>query len=131
MVNKKRNIKYNKKIIKNIPYGKHFINKDDINEVANSLKNKNITQGPLINKFEERLKVINSKIIMDNHIKTLLIGRDGTKIKAISFNAKNTLLEPYLLTSNKKKLNIVGKMSLNEWQGKREIEFVVDDISIN
>ena len=77
------------------------------------------------------LKVINSKVIMDNHIKTLLLGKDGTKIKAISFNAKNTLLEPYLLAGNKKKLSIVGKMSLNEWQGKKDVEFIVDDISIN
>ena len=36
-----------------IPYGKHFIDKDDIKNVSRVLKSRSITQGPLINKFEK------------------------------------------------------------------------------
>jgi len=32
---------------------------------------------------------------------------------------------------NKKKINIAGKMRLNEWKGKRNIEFLIEDISLN
>ena len=32
---------------------------------------------------------------------------------------------------NKKKINIVGKMRLNEWRGKKNVEFLIEDVSIN
>ena len=28
-------------------------------------------------------------------------------------------------------LNVVGKMSLNEWKGEKNVEFIIDDISVN
>ena len=31
----------------------------------------------------------------------------------------------------KKKINIAGKVRLNEWKGKRNIEFLIEDISLN
>ena len=38
-----------------IPYGKHFIDSEDIKSVVKALKYKSITQGPLIEKFEKKL----------------------------------------------------------------------------
>ena len=38
-----------------IPYGKHHIDKNDINAVINVLKSNNLTQGPLINEFEKKI----------------------------------------------------------------------------
>ena len=38
-----------------IPYGKHYIDKDDIKNVSKVLKARSITQGPLINKFEKEI----------------------------------------------------------------------------
>ena len=35
------------------------------------------------------------------------------------------------LKKNKKTFNIVGKLSLNEWKGKKKVEFIIDDISVN
>ena len=42
--------------MKNIPYGKQFINKSDKKAVLNSLLNRLITTGPLVEKFEKKLK---------------------------------------------------------------------------
>jgi len=39
-----------------INYGKQFIDNDDIKAVTNVLKSKFLTQGPLVNKFEKKLK---------------------------------------------------------------------------
>ena len=36
-----------------IPYGKHYIDQDDINSVVDILKNKNLTQGPAVLSFEK------------------------------------------------------------------------------
>ena len=64
-------------------------------------------------------------------MKNILTGKDGSTIKTIAFNAINTPLESILNKNNKKKFNAAGKMRLNEWQGKKDIEFVIEDISLN
>ena len=76
----------------------------------------------------ENLKVIKSNVVGENHIKLLLIGDDGSAINAFAPNAKNTPLEPFLLKNKKKKINIAGKMTLNNWQGKKKVEFMIEDI---
>ena len=76
------------------------------------------------------LKVLNSKIIGEKHIKSVLLGSDSTTIKTISFNSTGTELGVYLLKKNMKNLNIAGKLSLNEWRGQKNVEFIIDDISV-
>ena len=56
--------------------------------------------------------------------------KDGSVIKSIAFNAKSSPLEPFLSKNNKKRFNIAGKMNLNEWRGRKNIEFIIDDISL-
>ena len=79
----------------------------------------------------EDLKPVNSKIVGDKHIKSVLIGAEGTSIKTIAFNAANTELGAYLLKKKNNKFNIAGKLSLNEWRGQKNVEFIIDDISVN
>ena len=79
----------------------------------------------------ENLSLISSKIINDKHIKSVLLAKDGSVIHGIAFDAKNSPLEDFLNQKSKKKFNIAGKMSLNEWRGKKNIEFIIEDISLN
>jgi len=76
------------------------------------------------------LKVVNSKVVGEKHIKSVLIGNDSSTIKTISFNSVDTAFSSYLFKKNTKNLNIVGKLSLNEWRGQKNVEFIVDDISV-
>ena len=39
-------------------------------------------------------------------------------------------MKRFLLVLIKKKFNIAGKMKLNEWGGKKNIEFIIEDISV-
>jgi len=78
----------------------------------------------------ENLKVLSSDIISSNHIKTLLLGMDGSSFKAFAWNAKDTSLESYLHKRKNKKINIAGNIRLNEWRGKKEIQFNIEDISV-
>ena len=79
----------------------------------------------------ENLKTINSKVVGEKHIKSVLIGQDGTSLKSIAFNAIEADLGAYLLKKNNKLFNIAGKLSLNEWKGQSNVEFIIDDISVN
>ena len=58
-------------------------------------------------------------------------GKDGTSIKSIAFNAAENDLSAYLLKKNNKPFNIAGKLSLNDWKGQSNVEFIIDDISVN
>ena len=79
----------------------------------------------------ENLQTINGKIVGEKHIKSLLAGKDGSTIKSIAFNATDNDLESYLLKKNNRFFNIAGKLSLNEWKGQSNVEFIIDDISVN
>jgi single-stranded-DNA-specific exonuclease len=79
----------------------------------------------------ENLKTINGKIVGEKHIKSVLIGSDGSTIKTIAFNAVENDLGAYLLKKSNKPFNIAGKLSLNEWKGQSNVEFIIDDISVN
>ena len=79
----------------------------------------------------ENLKSVNSKILKNKHIKTVLVGQEGSSIKAIAFNSVENDIGAYLLSKNRKLFNIAGKLSLNEWRGQSNVEFIIDDISVN
>ena len=79
----------------------------------------------------EDLKLLKSSIVGEKHIKSLFSAEDGSVIKSVTFNAIKTDLETYLMSKNTKKINIFGKLSLNQWKGQKNVEFIIDDISVN
>ena len=86
----------------------------------------------LVSKQKTKAKKI--QILKENesmHIKSVLIGAEGTSIKTIAFNATDNELGAYLLKKNNNTFNIAGKLSLNEWRGQKNVEFIIDDISVN
>ena len=79
----------------------------------------------------ENVRIINGKIVGEKHVKSVLIGNDGSTIKCIAFNAVENDIGAYLLKKNNKSFNIAGKLSLNEWKGQSNVQFIIDDISVN
>ena len=78
----------------------------------------------------ENIKVISSTVFANNHIKSVLIGKDGLTFKSITWNAVNTPLESFLNNKNKN-FNIAGRIRSKNWRGENKIEFEIEDISIN
>ena len=79
----------------------------------------------------ENLKVINSKVLANKHIKVILLSKNGISLKAIAFNSIGSPLESYLNSSYKKFFNVAGKISSNLWKGINQIEFIIDDLAIS
>ena len=79
----------------------------------------------------ENIKVISSNIVGSNHIKSVLSGKDGSVFKGFLWNGKNSSLEPFFSKDYKKRINLAGKMRINQWQGERKVEFYIEDISLN
>jgi len=78
----------------------------------------------------ENIKVLSSNLIKDIHIKSLLLGKDGSTFKGFAWNAKNTMLHSYLYENKNKKINLAGNIRLNEWRGKKEVQFNIIDIGV-
>lgn len=79
----------------------------------------------------EDIKLISTKIVGGNHIKSILIGKDGTVFSSFLWNGIDTPMETYLTKKSNKTFNVAGKMHLNEWRGKESIEFMIEDISFS
>ena len=79
----------------------------------------------------EDLELLKSSVVGDKHIRSLLTSQDGSIVKSVTFNAVKTDLQTHLMSKKGKKINIFGKLSLNEWKGRRNVEFIIDDISVN
>ena len=59
----------------------------------------------------ENLKPVNSKVVGEKHIKSVLVGQEGSSIKTIAFNAVDNELGAYLLNKKSNIFNIAGKLS--------------------
>ena len=79
----------------------------------------------------EELKLANSNIVGNRHIKAIFYSKSNDVVKAIAFNSVDTVLESYLVKNNKNSMNIAGTLTSNNYNGKNNIEFVINDISVN
>ena len=79
----------------------------------------------------ENVSIIKSLILKDIHIKAICKTSSNTNINVICFNSVNTPLGSYLINSKNKKYDIAGRLSLNEWNGRREVQFLLDDLAIS
>ncbi len=79
----------------------------------------------------ENLKLSYSSIVAQKHIKAIFYSKNKDVVKAIAFNSVGSILESYLIKNTKVVMNIAGTLISNYWNGKSNIEFVINDISVN
>ena len=65
--------------------------------------------------------------INKKHISLILKSKTGFSIKSISFNSINSKVGEYLL-NYKNDLNVVGQMSENIWNKKKNLQLTIKDI---
>ena len=51
-------------------------------------------------------------------------------VKSHKFAKYLIRLGQFLLNNKSKMFNVAGKLSLNEWKGEKNVEFIIDDISV-
>ena len=77
----------------------------------------------------ENIKVVSSAVVANNHIKAILLGKDGSVFKGFIWNGRDSVFEKYLNKKNKNRINLAGKMRANYWRGEKKIEFHIEDIA--
>ncbi len=62
-----------------------------------------------------------------DHVRCTLVQSDGTRLKAIAFRAMGTELGEVLLSERQMPLHLAGRLTINDWGGKREGQLFIDD----
>ena len=87
----------------------------------------NLNPEPLI--LFENLKVVKSHIIQGKHVFSILKNKTGGTIKSIAFDAVNSEIGNYLINF-KKKFSLIGCISENEWNNKKNYQINIKDLII-
>lgn len=76
------------------------------------------------------LKLVKCDIVGKNHVRFIFSGKDGGRIQGILFRNAEEPLGLALLQGVGKSFHIAGRLKLNEWQGRRKIDVLLDDAAL-
>jgi single-stranded-DNA-specific exonuclease len=62
-----------------------------------------------------------------DHVRCTLAAGDGTRLKAIAFRAMGTALGEAMLSARAMPLHFAGRLSLDDWNGRRAVQLFIDD----
>ena len=62
-----------------------------------------------------------------DHVRCTLQASDGAHLSAIAFRAMQTELGELLLTERGRPLHVAGRLSINDWNGKRNPQMIIAD----
>lgn len=76
------------------------------------------------------VKIIKPRVVGDNHVSCFIQDTSGgASLKGIAFRAMDSELGEVLLKSGSAPLHLAGHVSINEWNGKRTVDFQIVDAS--
>ena len=73
------------------------------------------------------VRVVRADIVGTNHVRCILTGDDGGRLKAIAFRAVDKPLGLALLTAKAEPLHIAGKLRRDDWAGKGGVQLFIED----
>ncbi len=74
-----------------------------------------------------RARIINPQLIGEKHVRCLLAGEGGTRIKAISFRCHDQPLGLAILSARDSRLHVAGHLRADTWGGRNDVQFTIED----
>jgi len=74
-------------------------------------------------------RVVNASVVGEKHVRCILTGGDGGRLKAIAFRSLENGVGEALLQSQGAPLHVAGQLRADWWQGERRAQFVIDDVA--
>lgn len=67
----------------------------------------------------------------NDHIRTSFVGEDGTELRGVAFRSAKTPLGQLLLSRPQHHMHIAGTLKLDQWKGRKTINFFIEDIMLD
>lgn len=75
-------------------------------------------------------KIARADVVGQNHVRCILTGADGGKLKGIAFRAMDSDLGPALLNHGGQALHIAGQLRADDWQGREDVQLFIEDAAL-
>ena len=75
-------------------------------------------------------RIAKADIVGDNHVRCFLADAQGGRLKAIAFRSLGEPLGDTLLKAGGGALHLAGKLRADDWQGREDVQFLIDDGSV-
>ena len=72
-------------------------------------------------------RVVRPQVVGDGHVRCMLSGTDGARIKGIAFRALDSALGRGLLGAGGLPLHVAGKLRKDSWAGADAVQFIIED----
>ncbi len=72
-------------------------------------------------------RVVMADIVGTDHVRCVLTGPDGGRLKAIAFRVAGQELGRALLGSRGAALHVAGRLKLDSWQGREQVQIQIED----
>jgi single-stranded-DNA-specific exonuclease len=72
-------------------------------------------------------RIATADVVGTNHVRCRLTGPDGGRMKAIAFRAAGEDLGKALLNARGAALHLAGRLKLDTWQGREEVQLQIED----
>ncbi len=71
--------------------------------------------------------VVKADLVGQNHVRLLLAGARGGRLKAIAFGVADTPMGQALLSASGRAMHLAGHLRADDWQGRRNVQLFIED----
>jgi single-stranded-DNA-specific exonuclease len=73
------------------------------------------------------VRIVYADPVGEDHIRCVISGSDGSRLKAMAFRCRESELGRSLMMAAGSALHLAGHLRLNRWQGREEVQLLIDD----
>ena len=74
-------------------------------------------------------RIVRADVVGDDHVRCILVGEDGARLKAIAFRVVDGPLGPAVLDHGGAPYHFAGRLRGDTWQGRNDVQLFIDDVS--
>jgi single-stranded-DNA-specific exonuclease len=75
-------------------------------------------------------RVVRADVVGADHVRCILSGGDGARLKAIAFRAAGKPVGQALINAGGAPLHLAGHLRADRWQGREGAQLVIDDVAL-
>lgn len=73
------------------------------------------------------VRVVHAGVVGENHVRCVLTGSGGGRLKGIAFRALDSALGTLLLSSGGRPIHLAGKLRPDAWAGRDAVQLIIED----